>query len=170
MALFRSNVSYGTSPEIMELLGYAYFTNTAAPAANTIVSQVRTTVPQAATGQQLAQQYTLGPDARVTVVMNPTNAYHPAVASGGSTSVVMLDLRAFPADIVMAQATYAPAPSGTVGALPAVANVGNFQLLAIDNMTKFVYFACTSSSGSTQVPSNGASIQFDVAFSDTFSV
>lgn len=170
MTLFRMNQAYGTSAEVCELMGYAYFTNTGAPAANTIVQMTANTTPTAAAGQKLAQTYTLGPDARVPVVMNPTTAYHPAVAPGGSTSVVMLDCRAFPADIIMVQAMYVPPPSGTTGNLPALTTAGNCVLLAIDNVNKFVYFAFTSLSGTAQVPANGASVQFDVTFMDTYTI
>jgi hypothetical protein len=164
------NQAYGTSAEVCELMGYAYFTNTAAPAANTLVTQTATTVPAATAGQRLAQAYTLGPDARVPVVMNPTIAYHPAVAPGASTSVVMLDCRAFPADIIMAQGMYAPPPSATAGNLPAITSAGNCVLLAIDNVNKFIYFGFTNLSGTAQVPSNGSSLQFDVTFMDTYTV
>jgi hypothetical protein len=171
MTLFRPNPAYATSPEVVELMGYAYFLQAGAPASNTIVAQQRTAVPQAATGQQLAQAYTVGPDARVVVVQSPSTVYHPAVApNANQASIVMLDCRAFPADIIMAQAAYVPPPSATTGQLPALTSIGAFACLAIDNVNKFVYFACTNASGGAQTPANGASIQYDVSFTDTYTV
>lgn len=170
MTLGRMNPTYSTAAEVCLLTGYAYFNNGAAPAANTIIQQVRSTVPISPTGQQLSQTFTLAPDNRVTVVLNPTTAYHPAVAPNASTSVVLLDCRAFPAGIIMAQGAYAPPPAATAGNLPALSAVGVCSLLAVDNVNKFIYFGFTTPSGTALVPQSGACMQFDVAFKDTLSL
>lgn len=164
--------TYATAPLIMELTGYCYFTNASAATSPVVTNTpVKNALLTAANGAVLGQQATLGPNGRVPVVIFPTTAYAAQVAAGaGNASVVMLDCRQFQADIIYATAAYAPALSATAGALPNAANIGNFNLLAIDNTNKFIYFWCCTAAGAPLTPTVGASMQFDVAFKDTTAI
>ena len=162
------NPTYGTSPLVCEYVGYVVYQTGGVPTANTVLGmQAKNSVPVAANGAGLGQQFNIGPDARIPVVLFPTTVYHPAVASNTANTVIMLDCRQFNADIIYASAAYCPPPGATAGQLPAVTATSSCNMLAIDNINKFIYFVVITPSNAALNPSVGASLQFDVAFKDT---
>lgn len=167
MALFKMNPAYSTDPEMCFVAGSYVCTNASAPAANTVVQAALFKATANAGGAALGQNETVAPQGtKVPCVLNPTPAYHPAVATGGSTSVAMFDLRAYPGDIVSVNVTSLPAVSGTAGALNLTST--DATVVGIDQTNNFVYVLYTNGSGTAQPLQGGVAIHFQVFFKDTF--
>lgn len=157
------NPTYAQSPVMMTATGYAQFP-VAPSGTNYVVPTQKAVTTTGANGATIGQSQTCGPDSRVPVVVNPTSAYASTVAAGGSTNTIMLDLRAFPADIINVDATFSTANS-VPGSIAGNA-IGSFYVVGIDNVNKFVYFNAFALSGAVLNFGAGMGIQWSVTFRD----
>jgi hypothetical protein len=165
------NPTYSTAPLVCEYTGYATVPVGGAANPNTIINTIsRAPSTSNAAGAALGLPYTMSPDGRMPVVLYPTVAYNPAVATNTFSFTIMLDCRAYNAEIIYASAAYCPPPSATPGALAAYTQSGSMNCVGIDAVNKFVYFTIISTSGNTIAPQAGATLHFDIAFHDTLSV
>jgi hypothetical protein len=161
MALFKTNPINAGDPGMCVVAGSVVASNTST-GNNTIVPQAMAPATANAAGAAIGQGETIAPQAsKVTVVFQPTTAYHPAVATNANTAgVALLDLRAYPSDIVSVQVTLANAPGATPGTLVFVAPTAT--VVGIDQVNKFVYIA------SSQNFVNNLALHYVVYFKDTY--
>ena len=168
MALGRMNPTYSHAPVMMTATGYAILP-IASPPANYVIPTQKAALTVGANGATIGQSQTCGPDSRVPVVVNPTTAYAATVANiGANTNIFMLDLRAFPSDIVNVDAGFVPA-NATAGSVVGNA-VGSFCILGIDNVNKFIYFGAYNVNGSNIGFGLGMGIQWSVTFKDIVAI
>jgi hypothetical protein len=160
------NPVYSASSEVMLAAGYVTFTSTIT-AANTLIQSAGYAPTAGANGAVLGQAMTMGPDSRVPVVAWPTTGYAPQVAGGGAANIVMLDLRAYAADIINVDANFVMAAgAGTITGGAA----GQFICAGVDNVNKFAYFQALSLSGAALTLGPGMAMQWQVLFKDTYAV
>lgn len=167
MAMFKLNPMYSGDTQLCVVAGSYVFQNTGAATANTIVQQQLYKAPANTAGAAIGQNETIAPQgSKVPCVLNPTAAYAPQVASGGNASIALLDLNAYPGDIVCVQVGLVAAPSATAGAL----NVTPYDasVIAIDQTNHYVYVAGTTSAGVAQNFQSGLALHFVVYFKDTY--
>jgi hypothetical protein len=162
MTMFKMNPMYSGDASMCVVAGSAVFTNTTTPTSNTIIPAQVLPVTPAANGAAIGQGETVAPmGCKVTVVVNPTTAYHPAVAANASSAAVaLIDLRAYPSDIVSVHVgvtTIASATPGTLSLSLPTANV-----VGIDQTNKFVYVYCS------QQYINSLALHYAVFFKDSY--
>lgn len=165
--MFKMNPMYSGDPNMVVVAGSFVAQNVGPAAINTIVPNVLFKASQNVNGAAIGQNESSAPQgSKVTAVINPTPAYSPQVATGGNQNVVLLDLRAYPGDIVCVQASCVPAPSAT----PGVLNLSSLDatVVGIDQSNNFVYILSTSGSGGVNAFQNGVSLHFAVYFKDSY--
>jgi hypothetical protein len=156
---------------VCEYTGYVTVPAGGVAGPNTLINTIgRASTSSNAAGATLGLPYTMSPDARMPVVLYPTVAYNPAVATNTFSFTIMLDCRAFNAEIIYASAAYCPPPNPTPGAIAGYTQTGSMNCVGIDAVNKFVYFTIVSTSGSQITPQAGATLHFDIAFHDTLAV
>ncbi len=167
MAMFKMNPMYAGDAELCVVAGSYVFTNASAPTANTVVQSALFQATPAANNSSIGQNETVAPQgSKVPCVAYPTTGYAPAVAAGAGTNVAMLDLRAYPGDIVCVQVQLvapASATSGTLNLTPLEASV-----IGIDQVNKFVYVQAYTTAGAAQAFSGGVALHFVAFFKDGF--
>lgn len=167
MAMFKMNPTFAGDPQLCVVVGSFVFTNASAAAINTIVQPTYFTSAKNAQGAGCGQDETVAPlGSKVVGVINPTPAYSPQVCTGGSQSVILLDLRAYPGDIVSVVASCATAPAGTPGTLSLTTY--DASVIGIDQTNKFVYLAATTSTGAAQNLQSGIAVHYVVHFKDSY--
>lgn len=168
MALFKMNPMWSGDPEMCVVAGSYVFTNPAAATANTVVQPALFRATPNALGAAIGQNETMAPQgSKVPCVIFPTTGYAPGVASNaGLANICMLDLRAYPSDIVSVQAELIPAPSATPGAL----NVTGLDaaVLGIDQSNNFIYILGLTAAGAGSNFAAGSALHFVVYFKDGF--
>lgn len=168
MAMFKMNPMYSGDPSMCVIAGSAVAQNVGAAPANTVVPNVLFKASQNATGAAIGQNETMAPQGgKVTVVINPTTGYAPQVVSNASASIALLDLRAFPGDIVSVNVTAIPAPSATPGALNL--NPIEASVLGIDQTNNFVYVTFSLVNGGSSLNfTAGMALHFAVFIKDSY--
>lgn len=168
MAMFKMNPTYAGDPQLCVVAGSFVFTNTSPAPTDTIVQPTFFTSAKNAQGAGCGQDETVAPlGSKVVGVINPTPVYSPQVCTGGGASVLLLDLRAYPGDIVSVVASNSSAPSSTPGTLTNI--VYNTVVRGIDQTNKFVYISNLSANGATIVSlQGGMSIHYVVYFKDSY--
>ena len=167
MAMFKMNPMYSGDPGMCVIAGSAVAQNVGPAPANTVVPAVLFKASQNAAGSALGQNESVAPQGgKVPMVINPTPAYAPQVVTNGNPTVVMLDLRAYPGDIVSVVASAIPAMSATPGALN-YAPVDT-SVLAIDQTNNFVYIQLLSAAGSNLNMAGGTALHFAVFIKDSY--
>lgn len=167
MAMFKMNPMFAGDPEMCVVAGSCVFTNTGAAAVNTIVPAALFSASKNALGAGIGQNETVAPQgSKVTHVINPTTGYAPAVATGGNATVVLLDLRAYPGDLVSVQVAAVGPANATAGALTTTAY--DAAVLGIDQTNNFVYFLITTAAGGAQFFGAGLALHYVVFFKDGF--
>lgn len=167
MAMFKLNPMYSGDTQLVCVAGSYVFQNTTAAPQNTVVPTILFKANANVNGAAIGQNETVAPQGtKIPCVLNPTPAYAPQVATGANANVAMLDLRAYPGDIVSVQVNAAAAPSATAGALSLISV--ECTCVGIDQTNNFVYVLCTGGSGSAQPWQNNMSLHFAVYFKDTY--
>lgn len=167
MAMLKMNPTYAGDPQLCVVAGSFVFTNTSAPAQNTIIQPTFFTAPRNANGAGIGQNETVAPlGSKVVGVAFPTPAYSPQVVTNASANTVMLDLRAFPGDIVSVNATLVPAPGNTPGTLSLISM--DATVVGIDQVNNYVYILAVGGGGGVQALTNGVSLQYVVYFKDSY--
>lgn len=167
MAMFKMNPMMAGDPSMVVVAGSCVFTNTGAAPANTIVPATLFNASKNALGAGIGQNETVAPQgSKVTHVINPNTGYAPAVATGGNANVVLLDLRAYPGDLVSVQVAAVGPANATAGALTTTAY--DAAVLGIDQTNNFVYIMMTTGSGGATNAANGLALHYQVYFKDGF--
>lgn len=167
MAMLKMNPTYAGDPQLCVVAGSFVFTNTSAPAQNTILQPSFFNASRNANGAGIGQNETVAPlGSKVVGVAFPTPAYSPQVVTNASASTLMLDLRAFPGDIVSVVATLVPGPGGAPGTLSLVSM--DATVVGIDQINNYVYVLAVSGGGGAQSLANGVALHYVVYFKDSY--
>lgn len=166
--MFKMNPMFSGDPNLVVVAGSAVSQNVGPAPINTVVPSVLFKASQNLGGAALGQNESMAPQGgKVPVVISPTPGYAAQVATNASNAtVVMLDLRAYPGDIISVMASAMPPMHATPGALnflPMDASV-----LAIDQTNNFVYIQIVGAAGNLLHMSNGVALHFAVFIKDSY--
>ena len=167
MAMFKLNPMFSGDPSMVVVAGSVVAQQTGAAPVNTIVQNVLTKTNFNAAGAGIGQGEAVAPQGcKVTAVINPTPAYSPQVATGANQNTILLDLRAYPGDIVCAMASVTPPPNATPGALNLTAV--DATVAGIDQANNFIYVLTTNGSGGALGLTAGFSLHYVIFLKDTY--